>query len=295
MKRLLVTGSSGFLGWTVCQVAKETYDVYGTYSTHSVSSSNISLLKCDLTNFKAVKELFSQLKPDAVLHLAAQSKPNFCQVNPQVSYQINVSATLNLASLCAESAIAFLFTSTDLVFSGKNSSYQESDAVSPINIYGQQKAEAEAEILKIHSQGIICRMPLMFGLPSPVATSFIQGFLKILESGQTLSLFRDEYRTPVSSLTAAKGILLALENCQGEILHLGGKERISRYEFGCLMADVLGLSLAQITPCQQADVKMAAPRPADVSLDSSKAFSLGYQPQSIREELLQFNLGRIKT
>lgn len=294
MKRLLVTGSSGFLGWTVCQVAKETYDVYGTYSTHPVSLPNVSFIKNDLTDFATVKDLFSQVKPDAILHLAAQSKPNFCQVNPQLSQTINVTATLNLARLCAELGIPFVFTSTDLVFSGKNAPYKESDSVSPINIYGQQKAAAEAQILNIYPQGVICRMPLMFGQPSPVANSFIQGFIKTLQSGETLSLFTDEYRTPVSSVTAAKGLLLALEKCQGEIIHLGGKERISRYQFGRLMAEVLALPSDKITPCQQADVKMAAPRPADVSLDSSKAFSLGYQPPSIREELNHFSDQLIK-
>ncbi len=219
MKRLLVTGSSGFLGWTVCQVAKETYDVYGTYSTHPVSLPNVSFIKNDLTDFATVKDLFSQVKPDAILHLAAQSKPNFCQVNPQLSQTINVTATLNLARLCAELRLPFVFTSTDLVFSGKNAPYKESDSVSPINIYGQQKAAAEAQILNIYPQGVICRMPLMFGQPSPVANSFIQGFIKTLQSCETLSLFTDEYRTPVSSVTAAKGLLLALEKCQGEIIH----------------------------------------------------------------------------
>ncbi|MGL5133578.1 MAG: sugar nucleotide-binding protein, partial [Planktothrix sp.] len=69
------------------------------------------------------------------------------------------------------------------------------------------------------------------------------------------------------------------------ILHLGGKERISRYEFGLLMADILDLPKHLIQPCSQSDIKMFAPRPPDVSLDSSKAFNLGYQPLSIGKEL----------
>ncbi|HEY9600584.1 MAG TPA: sugar nucleotide-binding protein, partial [Allocoleopsis sp.] len=108
--------------------------------------------------------------------------------------------------------------------------------------------------------------------------------IKMLREGQELRLFTDEFRTPVSGTTAAKGLLLALEKAEG-LLHLGGKERVSRYEFGRLMVEVLELPQDGLKACRQQDVPMAAPRPADVSLDSSKAFALGYAPLSIREEL----------
>jgi dTDP-4-dehydrorhamnose reductase len=129
-------------------------------------------------------------------------------------------------------------------------------------------------------------MPLMFGIPSPVAASFIQGFIANLQQGKELTLFTDEIRTPVSGGTAASGLLLALEKRVKGILHLGGIERISRYNFGLLLAEVLGLSIDLIKPCLQQDVFMPAPRSPDTSLDSSKAFSLGYSPLSIKDELI---------
>jgi dTDP-4-dehydrorhamnose reductase len=49
--------------------------------------------------------------------------------------------------------------------------------------------------------------------------------------------------------------------------------------------EVLQIANAKLNPCRQSDVTMAAPRPADLSLDSSRAFGLGYQPALIREEL----------
>jgi dTDP-4-dehydrorhamnose reductase len=124
----------------------------------------------------------------------------------------------------------------------------------------------------------------MFGRETPTAKSFIQQFIQILKDGKELSLFIDEFRTPVSANTAAKGLLLALEKVNG-IIHLGGKERISRYEFGKILVEILQLPNDKLKSCFQADVKMAAARPKDVSLDSSKAFALGYQSLSVREEL----------
>lgn len=284
MNKLLITGASGFLGWHLCQLAQTQWQVYGLTHSKTINLPNINFLKTDLTDIQALKTLFQDLKPDAVIHTAAQSQPNFCQQYPDISYQINVIASLEIANLCAEFNIPCVFTSTDLVFNGLNPPYTETDSGSPISYYGEQKVLAEQGMLERYPRTAICRMPLMFGDVPNHATSFIQPFIKTLKEGKVLNLFVDEFRTPVGGSTAAKGLLLALETTSG-ILHLGGKERISRYEFGLLMADILALPKHLIQPGYQADIKMFAPRPPDVSLDSSKAFNLGYQPLSIREEL----------
>ncbi|MCL1464392.1 SDR family oxidoreductase [Argonema galeatum] len=284
MKKLLVTGVSGFLGWNLCQLAKQQWQVYGTYFSKLVDIPDTNLTKVDLRDFQELKRLFEQIQPAAVIHTAAQSNPNFCQIHPEESYLINVTASLNIARLCTDYSIPCAFTSTDLVFNGLNPTYRETDPVSPINHYGEQKVIAEQGMLELNPKTVICRMPLMFGIAPPGASSFIQPFIKVLRERKELSLFTDEFRTPVSGQTAASGLLLALEKVEG-IIHLGGKERVSRYEFGRLMADVLELPQEKLKSCLQKDVPMAAPRPSDVSLDSSKAFALGYQPLSLREEL----------
>ncbi|HEY9849212.1 MAG TPA: NAD(P)-dependent oxidoreductase [Leptolyngbyaceae cyanobacterium] len=284
MKKLLVTGSSGFLGWNLCQIAQQEWEVYGTYFSKTVDISGVKLIKTDLRNFQELKQLFEEIQPNAVIHTAAQSNPNFCQKNPEESSLINVTTSLNIAGICSDYSIPCAFTSTDLVFNGLNPPYRETDPVSPISIYGEQKVMAERGMLERYPKTAICRMPLMFGIAPIGASSFIQPFIKTLREGKELSLFTDEFRTPVSGNTAATGLLLALEKVEG-IIHLGGKERISRYYFGCLMADTLELPKENLKGCLQKDVPMAAPRPSDVSLDSAKAFSLGYQPLSLREEL----------
>ena len=284
MKKLLVTGASGFLGWNLCLVAAPEWQVCGTYSSNPVDIPGVITVRLDLTNFRDLKTLIEEVKPDAIIHAAAQSKPNYCQLNPDETRPVNVTASANVAGLCADYSIACAFTSTDLVFNGLNPPYQEADPVSPVSIYGEQKVAAEGEMLARNPEVAVCRMPLMFGKGSPHAGSFIRGFMEALKAGKELQLFADEYRTPVGATTAAKGLLLALEKAKG-ILHLGGKERISRYDFGRVMAEVFALPVERIKPCLQRDVQMAAPRPSDVSLDSSKAFNWGYEPPSIRQEL----------
>ena len=284
MQKLLVTGSSGFLGWNLCQFARTDWEVYGTYSQHPIEIPGINLHQLDLTDVELVNREIARIAPDAIIHTAATSNPNFCQQNPELSYQINVVASRRLAEICDRTQIPFVFTSTDLVFDGTQPPYRETDPVSPINIYGEQKVAAEREILAAYTQASICRMPLMFGMAPPTATSFIQPWLRAWRSGESLKLFVDEFRTPVSARSAVQGLLLSLKVAPGTI-HLGGKERISRYEFGKLLAEAFGFDLSLISPISQRDLQMAAPRAADVSFDSSKAIELGYHPQSIRREL----------
>jgi dTDP-4-dehydrorhamnose reductase len=285
-QKLLVTGASGFLGWNLCQQAQTNWDVYGTYFSHEVKIPGVTLYQTNLPDFGSLDQLFQEIKPDAVIHTAAASKPDFCQINPNESFAINVTAAVNIARLCGERHLPCAFTSTDLVFDGKNPSYKESDPVCPINYYGEQKAIAEQKMSEIYPGIALCRMPLMFGAPSPMSPSFLQGMVSNLQAGQAINLFTDEFRTPASAIAASQGLLLAVEQQVQGILHLGGKERISRYDFGLLLADILQLPTDLIKPGKQADVSSVAPRSPDTSLDSSKAFALGYQPLPLREELI---------
>ena len=132
----------------------------------------------------------------------------------------------------------------------------------------------------------VCRLPLMFGIENPAVTGPFKRMLRAMERGDELRLFVDEIRTPVSTSTAAQGLMLALERAKGRILHLGGSERISRWELGRLAAEVFSLQNAQLVACRQEDVATPFHRPRDVSLDSDRAQKIGYHPAAVREQLL---------
>lgn len=284
MKKLLITGANGFLGWNVCRLTKGGWHLFGTVFSHPVNIPEVTIIEVDLTDYAELRRLFEEVRPDAVIHTAAASDPNYCQVNPEVSYRINVEASVNIALLCSDYMIPYVYTSTDLVFDGLKPPYRESDPVCPVNIYGEHKAVAEERILKAYPQSTVCRMALMFGPSSPVGKSFIQPMLLAMQEGRELSLFVDEFRTPLGAESAVAGLFLTLNKVHG-IIHFGGNERISRYDFGKLVQKIFTFKNVRIKPCKQDEIKMPAPRPADVSLDSSKANALGFRPLPLMEAL----------
>ena len=286
MKRLLVTGASGFLGGHICERAKLQWSVWGTMYSHRVRIPGITLLKTDLTHFKDLKILFREVSPDAVIHTAALSSPNFCQEHPQASYQANTLAAVNVAGLCQDRGIPCLFTSSDLIFDGRHPPYAEQDAPSPLSRYGEHKLMAEAGMQQRCETVVICRMPLMFGPAGPASSSFLQPLLEKMKKGKPVALFVDEFRTPLSGKNAAQGVMLALEKLP-KLLHLGGAERISRYRFGKRVRDIFNYPNAKLNPCRQKDIPMAAPRPGDVSLTSSQAQKMGFNPDPIETSLAQ--------
>ena len=283
-RKLLVTGISRFLGNCIAELDQKDWSITGVYNSHPIQHPNINTVKVNLCENEAIENLFYKIQPDALIHLAALSDANFCEQHPEISEQVNVDTSVRLAQLCQKHSIPMVFSSTDLVFAGTDAPYSESSETKPLSIYGKHKQQAEQKLLNVYPDVCIARLPVMFGLPQ-WGNSFMSSWINNLKENKRTFAFTDEYRTKVSGKTAVKGLFLLLNKKVNGIWHLGGRERISRYDFAVLMAEVFGLRTELIQASRQADVQMAAARPSDVSLDSSRAFELGYDPPTIREEL----------
>lgn len=279
-KSLIITGASGFLGWNLCIEAASEWKVCGVCYTHLLHINGVTTLKANLTDYRKLKNIFEEIQPDAVIHAAAASQPNYCQLNPLETQKINVDAAINIAGLCADFKIPCVFTSSDLVFDGLNPPYSENNNVNPVCIYGEQKVEAEHKIRSRYPETAICRMPLMFGYTQGASHGFDNQMIQSLLHGKRLQLFSDEYRTPVDARSASQGLLLSLQSVKG-IIHLGGRTRISRLDMGKMLAELLNIDAPKLDPVLIENVNMPAPRSPDVSLDSSMAYAMEYDPADI--------------
>lgn len=287
---LWITGASGFVGQQALRLAPEVlpgWRIRGLGGARQPALPGLATCEAlDLTDARAVERTFRAAPPAAILHLAAAADPNWCQTNPEAARAINVEAPRRLAALCREAGTILVFSSTDLVFDGREPPYAEDRRPAPLGIYSAQKWEAEQVLREAWPRGTrICRLPLMFGEPSAAGRNLLAPVVQALESGIPTPLFVDEFRTPISTVAAAEGLLLAVRlPVAPPLLHLGGRERVSRYELGCRLAAWLGCDPTPLQGKQQREVAMAAPRPPDVSLDSALAFSLGFRPLPLEQE-----------
>lgn len=284
MKKIILTGASGFLGYHLMRIAAKDFEVYGLSHTKHFDFANAVQAPCDISNYIELGNIIDDIEPDAIIHAAAFSDSNYCQLNRELSFAVNVEATKNIAGICSDYNIPMVFTSTDLVFDGTQGMYSETDKKNPLNIYGEQKALAEEEVLRIYPNATVFRLPLMFGLKEASERSYMQQFIAQIKRGEKAKLFNDEYRSICGAGSISEGILKLMWHNSG-IIHLAGHERLSRYEFGRKVVKAFELDETLLDSCSQKDVMMAAPRPADVSLDISKALSLGFEPLSVEEEL----------
>lgn len=282
-RKILLTGASGFLGHYLC--LNQPNDVQLIGQTHAKNApKNIKSHQCNLSEEKSIIALLKTIQPQGIIHTAAISNPAQCQQDKDYSKQVNVQASLLLAKYSAEHNIPFVFTSTDLVFDGEKGNYQETDLANPLNIYGEQKLLAENEILQTYPKAAVCRMPLMLGNAPGFPEKFLQQFIAKLQQGKRFSLFTDEYRSVMGATSGAKALWLALEKMHG-LYHLGGPERLSRSEIGYIIVEKYGLDKSLIDAIKQSDLQLSTPRPKDVSLDSSKAAQLGFNPKKIALDL----------
>lgn len=285
-KPLLITGASGLVGWQICDIARPSQPVYGVVHQQSTLPIGVEPVPLDLTDSPRVQSVLRQLRPGAVIHAAAITSIAECHQHPGRSHALNVEATRALAQICQEMRLPLVFTSTDLVFDGLSAPYAENDPTTPVNAYGQQKAEAEHVLQMAYPQATVCRLPLLYGPPAAAwhTQNFTVATLCRLKQGQPVTLFSDEYRTPVDTLSAAKGLLWALGH-PGQVLHLGGKQRVSRAQIGLLAADLLKVDPGLINCVARPQTTNGQPRASDVSLDSRLAFDLGYAPLDLENGL----------
>jgi dTDP-4-dehydrorhamnose reductase len=204
-----------------------------------------------------------------------------CEKNPQVCDTINRQVPVRLARQCDRAGIAYLYTSTDLVFDGRQAPYDESVPPCPISMYGKHKAQAEAGVLSHCANALVCRLPLMFGVGPYSDHHFCVQMLHAIRRNETLNLFMDEFRTPVDVDSAAQGMLMLLGRARG-VFHLGGYTRVSRYALGLAIARELGIDPSMMRPVSIRQMKLAVARAADCSLVSQKAYDIGYRPASLK-------------
>jgi dTDP-4-dehydrorhamnose reductase len=284
---LLITGASGFLGAHLMLLSLESgIDAVGIVNRHEVPFDCRSV-HLDLTDSRALMSFIQSEKPKAVIHTAAISAPDYCELHADEAERVNSTATGLLAMAAFAADAHFTFVSTDLVFDGRRGMYVEEDAPNPLNVYARTKAEAEHYVRAACRDFAVVRPSFLYGVPlADYHSSYSAQVETTLRSGRPLNVFHDQYRSPIPVASFAAACLEISSRRLGGLWHVAGPERVSRAEFARTLAEVAGLDSALLRETSMLDVALPAARPQDVSLNTSKATAVLQTPlPSVRDGL----------
>lgn len=260
--RVIVTGTAGLIGQYFVKSA--------TRWAPGWEVCGLSRADLDLTDHAATEQVWQRLKPNAVIHCAAVSRTTECERNPHVARRMNVDTTAYLARLSRD--IPFIFLSSGEVFDGKAGWYQETDEPHPINIYGKTKLEAEQRVLE-NPRHTAVRIVLTAGASQYGDRSFVEDMCRSVKNGKQVTLYGDEFRCPLPAGAITRSVWELLDQDAPGLYHLGGRERLSRWEIGEALLPWYPELQGHLVE-GSAGEHTGAPRPADLSLNCEKIQAL---------------------
>jgi len=279
--RIFITGASGLLGSKVAEIALDRgYEVYSGYNRYKPEHGEP--VKLDLTNSDSIAKAIKDVKPDAIIHSAALTDVDKCEVEKELAYKINVEGTKVIAEM-ARRGVFMVYVSTDYVFDGNNGMYKEEDETNPINYYGYTKLLGE----RFCRDFCIARPCVIYGSkPASGKVNFALWLINKLEKDEEVKIITDQWIAPTLNTNLAKMILECVERELKGIYHLAGATRVSRFEFAKEIAREFGLDENLIKPAKMSDMNWIAKRPRDSSLDVSKAReTLKEKPYDLKKAL----------
>ena len=284
MKRILITGVSGFLGSNLAlHFQREGWTVWGTHHSRANAFKDIQARILDICLPDEISRVLDEAKPEVVLHAAAMAHPDECADDIPATRQINVQGAKLMAQACAERGIKIVFTSTDLVFDGQKPFQVEGDVTHALGVYGKSKVDAEKEVLAATgAKPLVARMALMYGWGRGTAKgrNLAEKWLKTLLTGGRAQSFTDQFRTALYVEDACIALRKVIEAGLEGTVHIAGPERVSRYDLAVALAKAFSLAPEAILASSAQDVVMKDPRPLDLTLSIDHLIqSTGFTPR----------------
>lgn len=279
---ILLTGGSGLLAVNWHYSKNNEYNIYLGLNERKIHPENSSVLFLNFFSEESLVKQIGDVGPSLVIHTAGLTNVEKCEKNPELAYQINVELSIMVANVTKRLGIRLVHISTDHLFEGNSSMLTEEEPTHPINVYGMTKALAERKILEINPDALIVRTNF-YAWGTSYRKSFSDLIIESLRKEQLLSLFDDVYYTPIIAENLIKIVHELLEKKAKGIYNIVSDDRISKYDFGILIAEEFGLDKSCIERCSLQSKSNLVIRPYDMSLSNQKV-----------RKLLGENLGTVK-
>ena len=262
MKKVLITGASGFVGSRLAKAMEDGYELLTP--THG---------EFDITSLDGVRRYVQRHRPQCIVHLAAISNTGYCEEHPDVSYKVNVLGVENLARVAAECGCKLVFFSSDQVYNGnlEMGLLTEELPVAPENHYGRHKLLAEERALQLCPDCVALRATWMYDTRREgmyTHNNFVTNIKEALRQGTSLRFATREYRGITWVDEVVRGMPHAMR-LPGGVYNFGAENRLNTYETALAYLDILKCNAPEKVAI--ADEERFAAHVRNISISMTKA------------------------
>ena len=289
--RLLITGSNGLLGQKIVKIClKRGVEFLATSNgaNRNQECPSERYLEMDITNQPKIAEIFTNYKPTHIIHTAALTNVDYCELNPEECQEVNVMATKKLWNEAQKINAHFQLLSTDFIFDGLKGNYKETDEPSAVSIYGQSKVDAEHVLINSQNKNwSIARTIIVYGTANNLSrTNIVLWSIDALTKGDPMKIIDDQFRMPTWADDLAWGCIEICRRDKTGIFHLCGPELMAVNEIVFRIAKHLGKSIENVEIISSSTLNQPAKRPPRTGFDLTKSRTeLDYNPKTIEETI----------
>ena len=290
--RILLTGSNGLLGQKLVAALREDREVDLIATSRGADRTPVPLgeryRSMDITLAAEVDAVFTAVKPEVVIHTAAMTNVDACELEPAACQLQNVVATGFLVEAAKGLNAHFIHLSTDFIFDGENGPYREEDAPAPLSVYGHSKWDSERLVMNAGLEHwAIARTIIVYGIAEGLSRSNVVLWAKsALEKGQPIKVVDDQWRMPTLAEDLADGCIRIAKKGATGIFNISGPDGMSILELVQRVARFFDLDPSVITPVSSISLSQPAMRPPRTGFVLDKARrELGYAPRGFEEGL----------
>lgn len=270
MKKLLITGGSGFVGQNLAELFAPRCTVVTTHLSHPPAAldTRAQAVRLDVRDAGETLSVVERVAPDVLIHAAGNKDVRFCEDHPEEAYRVNALGTRNVARACRAAGAKLIYLSTDLVFGGVEGNYKECDLPKPASVYGESKLEGERLALEELGDDLaVCRSGGIYGRRSPL----LSWLASELGAGRVVDCFVDVFNTPTYAENLAEMFEAVVEKRLKGVFHTAGRERVSRFDFFRSYARAFGLDLGLLSPASREGREAGAFLQPDASLSTEQS------------------------
>lgn len=297
MKKVLITGANGLLGQHLVKfLLEKNYVVIATGKGEQRLDQNESSLftyyDIDVIEGFSLHEVLKHEMPDVVVHAAAMTQIDDCELQPEQCERVNVQGTAQVLLDAEAFCKHFIYISTDFVFDGVKGNYNETDDCNPVSFYGFTKLQSESMVEMSEMPWTIVRTCLVYGNVIGGTRSNIVSWVKnSLTEGKKIKVVNDQVRTPTFVEDLVRGIELIIDKQAQGFYHIAGKDVLTPYEMAIATAEHFNLNKELIEKVDASVFTQPAKRPPKTGLDITKARKeLGFEPVPFSEALKKLKI-----